>query len=606
MPLPDSLGKCISDLTAHCENNQAQIEALRSENQALKSQLEACNHPLPGSVSDYPETSKQARPAPIDDSIGDGIPTEILGEDLKTDARQDQNDEFLNKTRKMGSNKFAGNQSTETLAAARLGMMVAHEDHDKGDAEAVPMLGDVLDSLQVFGDDFSSKGPILARIANSMIFKTLSISAIAANTFYIGHAADHAVKNTWRRIEGLTPEADSNAVDIAFSTWFTLELVIRIAAEHMEFFVGEEKYWNIFDGVLVVSSIAELLAPEVVANLSFLRIFRVFRLVRVVRVVRTVKALKSLRTMVFALLNSFICLVWAFVMILIVMFIFGIIFNNAVASYYDKLDVGNVQALEEAKQVHECFSSLYETMVSLWSAISGGNDWLAYGDLLRLVDTSDMYFLIFCFYIGFCTVGMLNVVTGIFVDSAVCTRTEDEVVECFMDDQKRTLGEVKRIFKEADRDESGSLSCAELTEHLTNPRVKAYFAGLDIDPSDAMIIFALIDKDGTDEVSIDEFVDGTMKLKGNAKSIDVLSMMFDSVRYSIKFNKLCYFIEEQMRDVREQLQPGITAGSSRVFPPTPAAQPKKSKSIKDTATISLGGQQDGSALKTSAVVPVAP
>ena len=44
--------------------------------------------------------------------------------------------------------------------------------------------------------------------------------------------------------------------------------------------------------------------------------------------------------------------------------------------------------------------------------------------------------MIFIFYIGFCMVGLLNVVTGIFVDSAVCTRTEDEAahftaLECF-------------------------------------------------------------------------------------------------------------------------------------------------------------------------------
>ena len=33
---------------------------------------------------------------------------------------------------------------------------------------------------------------------------------------------------------------------------------------------------------------------------------------------------------------------------------------------------------------------------------------------------------VFLFYIGFSVIGLLNVVTGVFVDSAVCTRTEDE------------------------------------------------------------------------------------------------------------------------------------------------------------------------------------
>lgn len=29
------------------------------------------------------------------------------------------------------------------------------------------------------------------------------------------------------------------------------------------------------------------------------------------------------------------------------------------------------------------FGNLIETMISLWSAVSGGNDWMNYGELLR-------------------------------------------------------------------------------------------------------------------------------------------------------------------------------------------------------------------------------
>ena len=66
---------------------------------------------------------------------------------------------------------------------------------------------------------------------------------------------------------------------------------------------------------------------------------------------------------------------------------------------------------------------MYYSAVSLFSAITGGNDWMSYGEnLIRLDEASHIYFLLFIFYIGFCLVGMLNVVTGIFVDSAVCTR----------------------------------------------------------------------------------------------------------------------------------------------------------------------------------------
>merc|ERR1719484_344931 len=111
---------------------------------------------------------------------------------------------------------------------------------------------------------------------------------------------------------------------------------------------------------------------------------------------------------------------------------------------------------------------MYETMVTLILSITGGNDWMMYGENLRLIQHGEMYFLIFCFYIGFSVVGVLNVVTGIFVDSAVCTRTDDEVVQCWKEDLQRTSEEVKNIFVSADRDASGAMSYEELIDQLEN------------------------------------------------------------------------------------------------------------------------------------------
>merc|ERR1719183_1028162 len=110
---------------------------------------------------------------------------------------------------------------------------------------------------------------------------------------------------------------------------------------------------------------------------------------------------------------------------------------------------------------------------------------MVYGEQLRWLQFGELYLCAFLFYIGFCLVGMLNVVTGIFVDSAVCTRTEDEVVQCWEEEQYRISEKVKQIFVEADTDNTGTLSLQELVDKLENPWVKAYFSGLDIDPSEA-------------------------------------------------------------------------------------------------------------------------
>jgi len=452
----------------------------------------------------------------------------------------------------------------QTLAAARLGMI--HNEAKKAHVVAAPSRSRVgisisLDSIQTITARFVRRRKMGALADH--VFRSFSVVMIVANTLHIGISSDHALRNSYRPLVGQEKESEPRTLDILFACWFTLELIIRIFRDKKDFFFGEEHKWNLFDGFLVLTSIFEPISMEVL-NLSFLRILRVFRLVRVVRVVRTVKALKSLRTMVFALANSFVCLMWAFVMILIIVFVFSIVFNSAVVNYFEQVNLKDENELETAKAVEKHFGNLKETMVSLFCAITGGNDWMAYGDLLRELPAGEMYFLLFAFYVGFCIVGMLNVVTGIFVDSAVCTRTEDEVVECFTEDQRRISEEVKRIFKEADKDRSNTLSFAEFTKHLENAWVRAYFSGLDMDPSEAEIIFTLIDIDNSGEVDIDEFVEGTMKLKGSAKSIDVLSMMFDSARYQVKFNQLCNFIEEQLRGIRETLTPG-SVPDARIF-----------------------------------------
>ncbi|CAE7450579.1 scn4aa [Symbiodinium pilosum] len=417
------------------------------------------------------------------------------------------------------------------------------------------------------------KPNMLQSVSRHIIFKILVMVAILANSVYLGFDADLQVRNSYRRIRNQEIVSILPVADIVFPAVFVVELVIRLGAERWNFFDGEEKWWNIFDIVLVLNSGLETFWPF--ANFSFLRILRVFRLVRLVRVVRNVKSLKSLRTMIFALINSFVSLLWAFAMICLIIFVFSILFCNGVAAHNNSIEVGqnstasgDLEAIEEALLAIDYFGGLWATCISLFSAVTGGNDWMMYGEMLRRLRsdesdiTGELYFMVFGFYVAFCMIGLLNVVTGIFVDSAVSTRTEDEVVDAFTDQMASRCREVRRIFNEADTERKGALTYEQLKDQLSNPWVKAYFHGLDIDPNEAAIIFTLMDTDHNGTVTADEFIDGTMKLKGSAKSVDMLLLMFDQVRFSAKFNFLCSFIEDELRSIKSVLTPGGVSKSS--------------------------------------------
>ncbi|CAE7445558.1 TCEA1 [Symbiodinium natans] len=394
-------------------------------------------------------------------------------------------------------------------------------------------------------------------IVNSVIFKTVSTLAIAANALYIGIRTDQQLKDSYLRINGGQTTPISNAFEYAFFVWFSGELLLYLVAYRTSFFIGRNWHWNLFDLFLIANAALELLIPDLFANMSFLRICRVFRLVRVVRLVRTVKWLRSLRTMLFAMISSLGSLIWAFVMICFIMFVFSIIFGNAAVAYFENVSSTDQTDLDNAEAVYDTFGSIYESFVTLFGAIFGGTDWMMFQPILRLLGSDgygELYFCMFLFYIGFCLVGLLNVVTGIFVDSAVTTRTEDEVVDSYREDLQRTSDEVKRIFHSADIGDSGRLTLEAFSQCLKqNAWVAAYFAGLDIGADDAGTIFTLMDTNNSGDITVEEFVQGTMKLKGHAKSIDIFAIMFDMTRLGLQVQKLCSLVEDQFRDVKRHL-----------------------------------------------------
>jgi Ca2+-binding EF-hand superfamily protein len=397
-------------------------------------------------------------------------------------------------------------------------------------------------------------------------FQIICIMAVLVNVVIEGASADHRVKQGFRRLHGLDTEEEWLLPDILFIAYFSVELTIKVIANHQDLLTGRcrEWRWLAFDALLVFSAILEIIV-ETKPSFAFLRVIRVLRLLRLVRVVKSCSCLKSFRTMMFAVINSMLSLFWALFMICWIVFVFATLFADAVASYYDSADINSAQVQGNSADVELYYSSLYEICVSLWCAITGGNDYYTYAQPLRLLET-DVWFILFLMYEGFCFMALMNVITGIFVYSAIYTRTEDEVVQHWREDLLSTSREVKRIFRDADTDQSGTLTYEELAKHLENPWVKAYFSGLELDPAEAPIIFSLIDRDHDGCLMIEEFVDGIMKLKGTARAVDLVAMLYDQAHFGDKFDKLCGLIEDNMRELKDSIAPGSTP-MPRIFAP---------------------------------------
>merc|ERR1719359_1355926 len=71
------------------------------------------------------------------------------------------------------------------------------------------------------------------------------------------------------------------------------------------------------------------------------------------------------------------------------------------------------------------FGSIYTTMLTLYKCAFGGEDW---GEVSALLEgTGDGYYFLFLFFISFMSIAIMNVIMGLFVDTAMKAAEKDRL-----------------------------------------------------------------------------------------------------------------------------------------------------------------------------------
>merc|ERR1712050_329537 len=121
---------------------------------------------------------------------------------------------------------------------------------------------------------------------------------------------------------------------------------------------------------------------------------------------------------------------------------------------------------EQIEGIEENFGTVIDCIISLFMSICGGRDWHELYQQLDLPGSSIESSLcrwVFLFYIFFVVFGVLNVVTGAFVDSMrlVSEKDRDTVIDAEMKKVEDFRKDVTKMFQDADADDSGTLSWDE-------------------------------------------------------------------------------------------------------------------------------------------------
>jgi hypothetical protein len=150
-------------------------------------------------------------------------------------------------------------------------------------------------------------------------------------------------------------------------------------------------------------------------------------------------------------------------------------------------------------------------------------------------------------YVAFCTLAILNIVTGIFVTTAIKCAEEDQdvAISDAMESENSYANKLLGIFAEADVDKNGMVDTEEFEMHLEDRRVRAYLHHLGLQVDEARGLFRLLDIGNTGKVDRKEFVFGCMRLKGPAKNVDMATLLYENKRMMELWTHFMVYVEDQ-------------------------------------------------------------
>lgn len=247
-------------------------------------------------------------------------------------------------------------------------------------------------------------------------------------------------------------------------------------------------------------------------NLGSVGLVRTLRVLRVLRIARALRFLEELRTIVFSIMGSLQQTFWTLVLFFIIIYVVGIFLTMAMLN--QRMHDGITE--DHYDMLHLRFGSLSRSGLTLLASLIGGIDWDEVAQPL-LREISPTMGALFVLYIAFMVLAVMNVVTGVFVQS-VRERASKER-------DRNAVFRIRQIFQRLDEDGTGMLSWETLSESFKDEAVLNTFSTLGVEREDLRVLFKLLDFDFSGVINAEEFFQGCLRLRGPAKALDVVLIL---------------------------------------------------------------------------------
>eukprot|EP00812_Abedinium_dasypus_P008164 NODE_204_length_1815_cov_361.326136.p1 GENE.NODE_204_length_1815_cov_361.326136~~NODE_204_length_1815_cov_361.326136.p1 ORF type:complete len:449 (-),score=147.09 NODE_204_length_1815_cov_361.326136:453-1613(-) len=309
------------------------------------------------------------------------------------------------------------------------------------------------------------------------------------------------------------------ALSYGFGSVFTLEVLLKVGFLRRRFF---ESLWNTFDACLAILWIVESLVVESIGvNPMLLRLCRLLRLVRLSRMVKTFQALDSLQVLVGSMSACISVLLWSGILLGFVMVVFGM-FLNAMLTPYMEADGSGDLTLVQRQQLFTYFGSWLRCMITMFE-LTLGNFIPVTRILTENVDEGyGALLVIYKFIVSFAVV---KVITGVFMHETFRVAASDDnlMVVQKVRTMKRHMKKMGHLLTRLDTSLDGKIDRAEFVALMEDSRLKMWLASMEVECENPNLLFDFIDN-GDGQISLFELVRGVARLRGPARSIDLITI----------------------------------------------------------------------------------
>jgi len=239
------------------------------------------------------------------------------------------------------------------------------------------------------------------------------------------------------------------------------------------------------------------------------------------------------------------------VLLTILLYTLGIVCTQWSTNF--RIDIGKEDPRSIA--LENLYGNVFRTKLTLFQSITGGMDWSDASEPINDIGATNWLF-VFLLYIAFSLLCMLNVVTGVFVESALLSAKKQE--------DQYMIGNVKEFFRSEDGSMLQSITNESFMEQLkTKPAIQDYFKSIDVSPQEADGLFELVDRDNDGELDTVEFMHGLLELRGPARALE-LAILEQEFRHDAKaraeFMKELCILTDRMESAMMQIVANFHSG----------------------------------------------